>query len=282
MECYFALGNDAAIALAEHVSGSVEAFCELMNEKAKQIGAMNTHFITPHGLDNEGHYSTAYDLALLADYALNIPYLANIFQKKSATIFINGSPRNIFTTNEMLSVYEKADGVKTGFTNGAGRCLVTSATNDEGWQLISVVLGCDTKNQRTQDSKKLLDYGFENYQLVDIAKVLPKKFVFRVEKSLDGLYQVEINDSFIYPLRKEEKEKLHYAKVFSCQNTKEENLLVAPVLQGTKLAQYAIYIGENKILEVNVILDTPIVRKGVKDYWQELLKRYAQELQFFE
>ena len=228
-------GNDAAIALAEHTSGTVEKFSTLMNEKAKEIGAMNTNFVTPHGLDEEGHYSTAYDLAVIADYALNIPYLSNIFAKKTETIYINGSPRKISTTNEMLYVYDKANGVKTGFTNDAGRCLVTSATNSDGWQLISVVLGCDTKNFRTQDSKKLLDYGFNNFEIVNIGNVLPQNVIFNVEKSKEKNYKMEIKYCYEYPLTEEEKEKLFY-KQKAIQN------FIAPVLKDAEIVKYEIYI----------------------------------------
>lgn len=230
-------GNDAAIALAEHVCGSVEAFCTKMNQKAKEIGAMNTHFITPHGLDNEGHYSTAYDLALLADYALNIPYLANIFAKTTETIYINGNPRNINTTNEMLHVYPNANGVKTGFTNQAGRCLVTSATDENGWQLISVVLGCDTKNNRTQDSKTLLDYGFQTFEFVNIGEILPKVVTFEVDKSKEKYYKIDVNYRYLYPLAQEEKAKLRY------EQTKIPKL-EAPVEQNTELLKYTVYIRE--------------------------------------
>lgn len=227
-------GNDAAIALAEYTSGSVEEFCKIMNKKAKDIGAKNTNFVTPHGLDEDGHYSTAYDLAIIADYALNIPYLANIFSKKTETIYINGNPRNISTTNEMLHVYGKADGVKTGFTNNAGRCLVTSATNEDGWQLISVVLGCDTKNIRTQDSIKLLNYGFENFKLEDVGVILPKKVIFEVEKSKEQIYKLDIEYHLKYPLTQEEKENL------MLNQTKIPNF-IAPVVQNTEIIRYEIY-----------------------------------------
>ena len=227
-------GNDAAVALAEYVAGTVEDFCQLMNRKAKEIGALNTNFLSPHGLDEEGHYSTAYDLAIIADYALNNEYLANIFSKKTEVIYINGIPRNIATTNEMLYVYDKADGVKTGFTNQAGRCLVTSATNDEGWQIIAVVLGCDTKNFRTQDSKQILNYGFEQFEMVDVGKILPSQVVFEVEKSKERMYKVGVEFHFEYPLTKEEKDRLYF---------KENRIsnFEAPLEINTQITKYEIY-----------------------------------------
>ena len=264
-------GNDAAVALAEHVSGSVENFCVKMNEKAKEIGANNTHFLSPHGLDEEGHYSTAYDLAIIADYALNNEYLAKIFNKRTAIIKINGIPREIHTTNEMLHVYDKANGVKTGFTNDAGRCLVTSATNSDGWQLISVVLGCDTKNFRTQDSKKLLDYGFKNYQFVDIAAILPSQLVFEVNKSTETMYQIEFEYHYMYPLTEEEKDKIQY----KC--TKMPTL-EAPVEANTEIMQYIIFLDEEEITRISLRLEKKIERKDTRFYLQQLLESYAKSL----
>ena len=174
-------------------------------------------------------------MALLADYALNIPYLANIFAKKTEIIYINGSPRTINTTNEMLHIYPNSNGVKTGFTNNAGRCLVTSATNSEGWQLISVVLGCDTKNFRTQDSKKLLDYGFKNFEIVNIGEILPKNVVFEVEKSFDKIYKIGVEYNYLYPLTQNEKERLRY-------DATEIQYLEAPVVENTVIVQYTIYL----------------------------------------
>lgn len=264
-------GNDAAIALAEHVAGNVSNFCQMMNVKAKKIGAMNTNFLTPHGLDEEGHYSTAYDLAIIADYALNIPYLANIFMKKTEIIHINKIPRNISTTNEMLHVYPKANGIKTGFTNDAGRCLVTSATDEEGWQIISVVLGCDTKKFRTQDSKKLLDYGFENYDIVDIGSVLPNKIIFEVEKSLEKAYKIDMKYEFLYPVTEDEKGKIRYKE-------KIVGNLVAPVPKNVKIAEYQLLLGENIITEVEVKLDEIIERKDEKIYFWELLNKISKSI----
>ncbi|MBO5143199.1 MAG: D-alanyl-D-alanine carboxypeptidase [Clostridia bacterium] len=232
-------GNDAAIALAEHVSGSVEQFCILMNQKAKKIGAKNTNFLSPHGLDTENHYSTAYDLAIIADYALSNKYLANIFSKKTETIYINQIARNISTTNEMLHVYPTANGVKTGFTNNAGRCLVTSATNNDEWQLISVVLGCDTKNFRTQDSQKLLNYGFQNFKLVNIGEVLPKKVLFEVNKSVEEIFKIDINYYYEYPLTEEEIKNLHYKEYKTL-------LFEAPVKENTEIVRYEIYSRRNE------------------------------------
>lgn len=131
----------------------------MMNDKARELGLKNTAFKTPHGLDVEGHYSTAYELAMLTRYALQNPVFAQIVATKSTTI----TNRSLYTTNEMLSLYPGADGVKTGYTGKAGRCLVTSATRD-GFKIISVVLNCSSRSKRAESSKTILDYAFNNYK----------------------------------------------------------------------------------------------------------------------
>ena len=156
-------GNDAAIAIAEHIGGSEEGFVAMMNKKAAQIGADNTHFVTPYGLDRDGHYSTPYDLALMTRYALNNPVFNKIVSTKQITI----DDRNFHSSNEMLSIYSGADGVKTGYTGKAGRCLITSATRDNE-RFISVVLNSPTRSARALSSKKVLDYAFGTYKTVTL------------------------------------------------------------------------------------------------------------------
>ena len=143
-------GNDAAVAIAETVGGSIEGFANMMNDKAKQLGLENTHFVTPHGLDNPEHYTTAYELAKLTDYALENETFAKIVNTKTCTIMINGYPKTISNTNELLGYVEGVNGVKTGFTNNAGRCLVTSVKRND-LEIITVVLQADTKKFRGAD-----------------------------------------------------------------------------------------------------------------------------------
>ena len=168
-------GNDAAVALAEYVGGSVEGFAVLMNKKAQELGLKNTNFETPHGLDSEEHYTTPYELALLTDYALNNEVFKNIVNTKTCNIYINGDIRTISNTNELLGYLNGVYGVKTGFTNGAGRCLVTSIKR-ENFDVICVVLGADTKNIRTKDSVKLIEYTFKNFENIDIKTKIEEEF----------------------------------------------------------------------------------------------------------
>lgn len=155
-------GNDAAVAIAEHIAGSEEAFVALMNERARELGLENTRFQNPHGLDAPGHYSTAYDLAILTDTAMNYPLFAQIVATREH-VTDHGAFRN---TNRLLWSMEGALGVKTGTTGQAGYCLV-AAVSGEGMELISVVLG---SSDRWADSIRLLNYGFDEFHLLTLVE----------------------------------------------------------------------------------------------------------------
>ncbi|MBO2945064.1 D-alanyl-D-alanine carboxypeptidase [Paenibacillus sp. F411] len=156
-------GNDAATAIAEHVGGSEEGFVLLMNEKAAELGMTGSHFMNPHGLDHDEHYSTANDMAKLTAYALHNPDFAEIVKTevKKAPNPNESWDYKWSNKNKMLHLYEGADGVKTGYTKKALRCLVSSATRN-GQQLAVVTLN---DGNDWNDHGKLLDYGFEHFQL---------------------------------------------------------------------------------------------------------------------
>ena len=205
-------GNDAAIALAEYVAGEVDEFVNLMNNKAKELNLKNTHFVTPHGLDDDKHYTTAYELALITDYALKIEEIGKIVKTKSYTVNINGRSKNINNTNELLGYLQGVYGVKTGFTNGANRCLVTSVKRGD-MDLICVVLGADTKKDRGADSIKLIEYIFSNYQMVDIEYMIHDNFgslcnitKFEIEKGINNELKIDLekNNITLYPVYKDD------------------------------------------------------------------------------
>ena len=157
-------GNDAATALALAVSGNLVDFARKMNEKALEIGATSSNFVNPHGLHHKDHYTTAYDLALITAEAMKHPYFCKIIMSQRARIGEDDSFRIIANKNKMLKLYEGANGVKTGFTKNSGRCLVSSAKRN-GMQLIAVVLN---HGDMWGDSMSILDYGFDNYEMVDV------------------------------------------------------------------------------------------------------------------
>lgn len=165
--------NDSALVLAEHVSGSVEDFCKLMNETATKIGCTNSNFINPCGTHNENHYSTAHDLALIGNYSLRFEKLKELYKKTyfklHTTDLYSIDDRVYSTTNELIlsgssNYYRYAKGLKTGFTTPAGYCLMGYASKD-GLELITVLLNCSTSDNRYLESQKLFDYGFNNFSL---------------------------------------------------------------------------------------------------------------------
>ena len=161
-------GNDATVAVAEHISGSVEKFAQLMTDKAKAIGAVQTHFTNPNGLPDPKHYSTAHDLARITAYGYKNPLFREIVGTRHKTIPWNnkGYDRDLYNENKLLWRYEGADGVKTGYTDAAGQCLVSSAVRNN-IRLIAVVLDSD---QMWDESQALLNFAFGKLKPVELFK----------------------------------------------------------------------------------------------------------------
>ena len=274
-------GNDAAIALAETAAGNVQEFSNMMNNKAKELGLNNSHFESPHGLDSDNHYTTAYELALLADYALQNSTFRNIVGTKNYTITINGYPKNITNTNELLGNFNGVYGVKTGFTNGANRCLVTACKRGE-MDIICVVLGCDTKNFRTQDSIKLIDYTFDNFEYFDIENFINTQFdnykknninSFEINKGISNNLEIicSIDDSSIIPIRKDEKNSLKVDFWI-------EKNLVAPIDINSKVGFFKVYSDNRTILEGDILTTNSINKKNTTYYFISILKNLSSIL----
>ena len=191
-------GNDAAVALAIHCAGSVEGFAAKMNEKAAALGLKNSHFSNPHGLNAEHHYSTARDMAVLTRAALANETFSRIVSSKYAQV--NGI--TIKNHNRMLWSYAGADGVKTGYTVNAGRCLVSSATRD-GMRLIAVTLH---DHDDWADHKAMLDFGFENYTLKTLCAA--EEFFTKVPAFGGGTVTVKAARTVRVLLPKEKAERM--------------------------------------------------------------------------
>jgi len=192
-------GNDSAVAIANHIGNTEEAFVSMMNNKARKIGALNTNFVNPHGLYDENHYTTAYDLAFITRKALEYNEFKNIFSAK--TYKCERETDNYFINkNKALWEYEGADGGKTGYTMASGRCLVTSATRNN-MRLIAVSLNAPNW---FNDNYKIMEYGFENFKLYNIYE---KGQLITLADVTDGkrdkIALVADND-FFYPLMEEE------------------------------------------------------------------------------
>ncbi len=163
-----ASGNDAVVAMAEKVCGSVSEFVKKMNERAQELGLKNTHFVNPHGLDAEGHYSSARDMSIIGrelvkhEKILEFTSIYEDYLKKP-----DGSSTWLVNTNRLVRFYNGVDGLKTGFTNTAGYCVTTTAKRNH-MRILSVVMGAETGDLRTADTTNLLNYGFNGFQVQTI------------------------------------------------------------------------------------------------------------------
>ncbi len=244
-------GNDAAIAIAEHIGGSVEKFAAMMNNKARELGAKNTQFRNPNGLDEEGHFTTAYDLALITRAALRNPVFAEIVSTKRKTIS-NGEEsygRVLSNHNKLLSLYSGCDGVKTGFTKKTGRCLVSAATKNHV-QAIAVTLNApDDWN----DHMRMLDYAFEHYQA---RPLVVKNMVIKTipVKNGDATELKLLSDGEFY-LTLENKEGLDRVKLE--YDVPEQ--ITAPVQKGTCLGKLKIYYERELVKEIDLCAETDIL-----------------------
>ena len=243
-------GNDGSMAVAEGVAGTIEDFIELMNLKAKEIGAINTNFRNPHGLRAPSHYTTALDLALMARYGLANRRFANLVKKKTA--LLEWAERRkaieVRNTNRLLWYLEGADGVKTGTTNEAGHCLVASATRDKK-QLIAVVLN---SGDRWGDCQHLLEYGFREFDIIKIATA--HRSVAKI--SVKNGWPRNINlypRSDLYAVARKDKMNLLIPKV-----TIFKNPMVAPINPGRKLGKIGYYYQERLVNEVDLINLKPV------------------------
>lgn len=275
-------GNDAAVALAEYVGESIEGFANLMNEKAKQLGLLNTHFETPHGLDSEKHYTTPYELAILTDYALMNETFRKIVRTKNCTIEVNGIQRTISNTNELLGYLDGVYGVKTGFTNGAGRCLVTSVKRGN-MDIICVVLGADTKKIRTIDSVKLIEYVFNNFENIDISNKIEEEFK-KWKEINEGRINIEKGIKYGIKLKLSEYD----LKKYPIKNGSQENIsiqiqcnmnLVAPVESNKEIGKMIVLYNDIIISEISILTDNNVRKKHILDYMFEIIKEYENYLE---
>lgn len=255
-------GNDAAIAIAEHIGGDVETFVEMMNQKAKEIGAENTSFKNPHGLDEPGHFTTARDLALITRYALNIPKFKEIVSTKDIVINEGKCPRHIYNTNRLLRISDKIDGVKTGYTGKAGKCLVATAQKN-GFRLISVVLGAQ---DHFSTSLKLINYGFDNYELKKLAS---KDSVFAAVPVKGGIVEKVVavtGEDVVLALSEKEKVQINISVPLFIQ---------APVYKGQVLGEIQIYVDSKLIYSTPLVSIFDIGKKSIFDNFYKMIKMWV-------
>lgn len=234
-------GNDSAVAIAEHLCGNVNAFSLFMTQRAKKIGATDTSFKNPHGLDAEGHYTTAYDLAIITMEAMKNDNFRKIVSTKNYSIENTGTTtgRTLKNHNKLLWSYDGCNGVKTGFTKKCGRCLVSSAER-EGQELICVTLNApDDWN----DHAYLLDYGFENYDTKTIAQKGDKALNFTYDEKYKKCVDLVYEEDFKIAINNSE----------SITTVVKIDKISAPAKKGSVAGKLEVYCNGEKVKEIRLL-----------------------------
>ena len=257
-------GNDASVAIAYAVGGSIDNFCELMNQTAKKAGANDSSFKNPHGLDEKGHYTTAFDLAKITAYALENETFKEIVSTKTKTICEDqDNKRYLVNKNKLLAKMDGCIGVKTGFTDDAGRCLVSACERD-GLRLISVVFNC---GPMFEESEALLEKGFEKFSMIEILPAyhyVDSVTLDNGEKASVGLYSLR---SFSLPLSEREQSNLNV--VFDVPNH-----LSAPIKKDQEVGNVQIYYDKHLIFEEKIYTIEEVDSKLLKDKIKEILDKW--------
>lgn len=255
-------GNDASVAIGEKVGGNVNNFVDMMNKTALKIGATNTHFDNTHGLDSKTHYTSAYDLALITSYALKNQLFKEIVSTKNIKIVSDqGKTRYLKNKNRLLNSFVGCNGVKTGFTDDAGRCLVSSAERD-GMQVVCVVLNC---GPMFEECSTLMEQAFATYRLYDLTSNYAFPRQIQVEEGEKDYVHVDSKEKFLYPLAQGELDKISYKYELA-------ESVSAPVQKDSEVGKVQVYF-DNDLLFEEKIFTIESVRGNT--IWQKLKKLFG-------
>lgn len=253
-------GNDAAWALAEHIGGSVSSFVEAMNERARELGAVHTHFANPSGLPDPQHYSTARDLALIAKAAMEREDFRRIVSTKARNVPwpVKDTDKLLINHNRLLWRYEGADGIKTGYTNEARQCLVASATRGDR-RLIAVVLKSEGNSVWT-DAEQLCDWGFANFANRVLVRAGDELETVPVERG--------VTDSIVAIADRDLKVTLPKNEIDQVQTVVQElpASLTAPIDKGQLLGKVVFTVNDKKVGEVPLVAAED-VKRPPKPWW---------------
>ncbi len=250
-------GNDAAVALAEHIAGSEETFAQMMNQYAQQLGMVNTNYRNATGLPDTDHYTTAKDIAILSAAIIrNFPEHYKWYAEKEFT-YNNITQHN---RNKLLWRDATVDGLKTGHTEEAGYCLVASAHRSE-MRLISVVLGTRSENARAQETQKLFNYGFRFFESHDLYKAQDKIVDIKIWKGADKLVNLGLEQSLAVTVPRG-----RYKELVATTNIQQP--VVAPIMAGTQLGEVEIRLGD-ELIATKPLIVLQSVEQG--SWWRRLL-----------
>lgn len=259
-----ASGNDASIALAEHLSGSHEKFVEKMNLRAKELGMTNTHFVNCNGLDVDGHLTTARDIGIMTVELLKHP---KIFEFTTIwTDTLRNGTFGLANTNKLIRFYEGANGMKTGSTSKAGCCISATALRD-GMQLVAVIMGAENSKERFSDASTLLNYGFGGFENVCLGKTDKIYKYIEVNKGVKETAPVRLKNDFSVVLAKGKGKEV----------TSKENVpdvIESPVEEGQKIGDITYYLGNEKIGSVDLVAGQSIEKIDFLYAFEKLLMNF--------
>lgn len=261
-----ASGNDAVVALAEKVGGSVSGFVDMINKRLKELGATNTNFVNPHGLDAEGHYSTARDMSIIARELLRHEKILEYTSIYEEYLEKNdGSRIWLVNTNRLVRFYDGVDGLKTGFTKTAGYCLTATAKKNN-FRLISVVMGEDTTENRSSDTVKMLNYGFNTFKINIIKKKGESLGKVRVEKGKQDFANIVLFNDATEILKNTDP-------VSEYKFNLKVDKIKAPLKIGDIVGSAEIIDNDGNIVdEVDVTIDKEIKKANILDYMLKNLR----------
>ncbi|MCL2618906.1 MAG: D-alanyl-D-alanine carboxypeptidase [Defluviitaleaceae bacterium] len=259
--------NDAAVAIAEHVGGSVEEFCAMMTAKAHSLGAVDTNFETPSGLDSDNHYSTAYDMAVITRYALRNPDFVNLINTRTATFQSSARTYNFVNRNRLLHEFCGANGVKTGFTGKAGQCFVGACRRGD-MQLISVVLasgwGSTGREQKWRDNKAIMTHGFDNFRYEQIAEERQPSGAITIERSKTPQIDTVLSKGLKLPLSRQERESI-------VVDIHMPTAMRAPVQEGQQVGTAKVFIMGTVAEEIPIVTTVGAQRHDLKTSLEKVI-----------
>lgn len=254
--------NDGCVAVAEHIDGTHEAFVEQMNRKAQDLGLKNTHFVNAYGLPAEGHYTSAYDLALIAKEALKYPLIRKLTSMKEYDL--RDGKFKLWNTNKLLWWYPGADGFKTGWTNEAKYCLASTVERN-GLRLICVVMGVPQVRGHFAESMKIYNYGFAKYEFKQFAPANQRQGVVKVRKGFENEVNAVNERPFGATVEKGKDKNLWV-------ETKLNPEISAPIQKGQKLGEILLYRNDQLLTSVNLVADRSVAKAGVLEQVTRTLK----------
>lgn len=264
-----ASANDGAVALAEHLAGSVEMFVERMNKRAAELDMKDTNFVNTNGLPVSNHYTSAYDIAIMSKALIRFPETQKWFTKWQATIKVGlpGKEKDfgLTNTNRLIKIYSGAIGIKTGFTQDAGYCL-SGAAERNGTRLIGVILGASTSKVRFAEISKMFDYGFSNFESVKVAKKGQVQKALKLEKGTPSKIDVVMEDDVAVLVKKGKKNSI---------KTKVEmkGYVPLPLEKGQQLGELVVYQDGVEKERFPIVAAESAKKASIKDLYIQMMKK---------